>query len=139
MRRTLIAAAGLLGLAGIPLFRPTQPAVRPVVLTVTCTGQGVNFSLMPWSVGLSNANPVEWRINSNANTDEITIEPKPGEGWPFEEAPPFRATKTAPKRAGALKSGLQRGDVYRYTVTLTCRTPSSGPYRVVIDPDMVVD
>jgi len=142
MRSILIAAAGLLGLAVVPFIRPaprSQGAVRPVVLTVTCTGQGVNFSLSPWVVGLNAANPVEWRVNGSANTDEITIEPKDPGQWPFEEPPPYIATKSTPKRGGALKAGLQPGQVFRYTVTLQCRTPTSGPFRVVIDPDMVVD
>ncbi len=104
MRSALLAAAGLFGLAAVPGIPSTtleQGAARPVVVNVTCTGQGVNFSLTPWSVGLSAANPVDWRINASANTDEITIEPKVGEDWPFEETPPFRATKAAPKRGGS--------------------------------------
>ncbi|HLG05481.1 MAG TPA: hypothetical protein VI383_04960 [Gemmatimonadales bacterium] len=143
---TSFRAAGRLGLVALPLLftaspplPPPQAAVRPVVITVTCAGPGVNFSLTPWRVGLSAANPVEWRLNAAANTDEITIEPAPGQAWPFQEAPPFRATKGAAKRAGALRPGLPSGTVYRYTVTLECRAAGSGPFRVVIDPDMVVD
>lgn len=135
--------AGRLGLAALPalflLPSPNQGATRPVVINVTCAGPGVNFTLTPWRVGLSAANPVEWRIVGSANTDEITINPVTAGDWPFQEDPPFRATKAAPKGGGALKGGLQSGQVFHYSVTLTCQAPNGQAYRVVIDPDMVVD
>lgn len=146
MRLLVLVAAGLLGLVGrSDTPASTQPAktAKPVRINVTCQGDGVDFSIDNWTVHLKqNATThedVEWRLNGNANTATVTIEPKNAADWPYTDPPPYVVTKTNPKRLSGVKPNVPKGHAFAYNIRAVCQAGTGPRHNVVIDPDIVVD
>ncbi len=141
MRGSFALTAGIVGFVGfgIPLARSADTPRRATVtvnVDVQCQGSRVEFSVDPWVARLQQGDDVEWRLADNADSDTITVAPKQGRAWPFVAAAPGGS------RANAARSGNMRPNQrgrHQYNITLVCQQGNSGPYTVVIDPDMDIN
>lgn len=138
---TSIAAIATLGsialAANVGLASEQQPSTKPVQLNVTCGGGNVQVSVSPWERELVQGDTVQWRLAGNADANGFSIEPKQGNRWAYSDAPPYRGTKTTAAEARTMKQN-QSGQRYSYNITLTCQQGESGPYTVIVDPDIVI-
>ena len=141
MRLTAIVlpvAVLAIGSAAMVRSEPAQAAtVVPVNVTITCTGDGVQFSISPYRVRLNVGDEVDWRLVNSPNVTEFSIDRKgPGKPWPFTDSPPYRGGRANPAKGRNMDP--KADGTYPYNIAATC-SPSDGSQRyVVIDPDMIV-
>ncbi len=134
---------GVLQFAAVPLilacsFRRVTAdlAIREVTIDARCSGgDNTSITLRPWNLKLRQGDVVNWVLNANANSDEVTITPK-RDAWPFVGAPPYKGVKRNPAQSGAMRPN-SRGR-YSYNVSLICTNGLSSD-TVMIDPDIIVD
>ncbi len=114
----------------------TALAVGQVEIDARCTGgENTRITIRPWNLKVRQGDDVNWVLNRNANSSDITITPK-REAWPFADAPPYRGTKAAPARAAGMRPNAKGR--YAYSVSLIC-TNGARSDTVLIDPDIIVD
>lgn len=131
--RTLVTAAILIVL--IPVLTASSLAAardKPVKVFVTCKGgsQPPTTKVQPETVEVVQGQNVEWKLHiSNSNKNQLTIEPKNRDSWPYE------ATKHV-GTAGKVKTLRMKADAegtYEYKILFQCdETPH------VIDPRVKV-
>ncbi|HEV8148611.1 MAG TPA: hypothetical protein VGP61_00350 [Gemmatimonadales bacterium] len=139
--RVLVLAASLSGLGALLATHNAPPSrqTRPVLINVTCAGPDVvNILINPWSRDLNEGDVVELSLNANANTEQLTLEPKDPNDWLFDDPFPYAVSKATPKQLTQLKGTVQKGHAYGYTLTATCKAGDGPAKKIVIDPDMVV-
>lgn len=142
MRLFVPVAASLLGLGALPVLHtaPPQRVTRQVLINVTCAGANVvDVLINPWSRHMNVGDIVEFRLNANANTSDLTITPKDGNDWLFDDPFPYTVTKSTPKQLTRLKGTVQKGRSYAYNITATCKVANGPDKKIIIDPDIVVD
>jgi plastocyanin len=111
-------------------------ATKEVTIDARCTGgDNTSITLRPWNLKVRQGDTVNWVLNANANSNDVTITAK-REAWPFAEAPPYKGAKGKPARSGAMRPNA-RGR-YSYNVSLIC-TNGARSDTVLIDPDIIVD
>ena len=140
MRRLIL---GVLLFAAVPLTfacSKTQfsadAATREVTIDARCTGgENTSITLRPWNLKIRQGDVVNWVLNANANSDDVTITPKRN-AWPFAAPPPYRGSKKTRAQSGAMRPN-SRGR-YSYNVSLIC-TNGARSDTVLIDPDIIVD
>jgi hypothetical protein len=138
MAIVLPVAVLAIGSAAMVRSEPVQAStVVPVNVTITCTGDGVQFSISPYRVRLNVGDDVDWRLVNSPNVTEFSIDRKAGKpAWPFTDSPPYRGGKDNPAKARRMDP--KADGTYPYNIAATC-SPADGSQRyVVIDPDMIV-
>jgi len=111
-------------------------ATKEVTIDARCTGgDNTSITLRPWNLKLRQGDAVNWVLNANANSNDVTITPK-RDAWPFAAAPPYKGGKGKPAQSGAMRPN-SRGR-YSYNVSLIC-TNGARSDTVMIDPDIIVD
>lgn len=143
MHRILITATTIAVLGGVALVSSValrseqRPSKKSVQLNVTCGAGNVRVTVNPWERDLIQGDTVEWSMASSADSDDFSIEPKQASRWAYSDAPPYRGTKANAAQARAMKPS-QAGQRYAYNITMTCQQGPSGPYTVIVDPDIVI-
>ncbi len=146
MRSAKVLLVGIVGLAGLGFVSviPSGPPAQagPTMVSVTCGGGNVAFSVNPWQMEVKQGSDGEWELSNTSDADEIEITAKlPGAAnWPFQamrkggKGPGNRArgSNMRPNQAGRPPFG--------YDITLECQDPqdSTKTYKVVIDPDIII-
>ena len=144
MRRLLevgistIALAAFVGIPGNAEAQSTPANQVDVIVDIRClAGNGVSFSLVPWSARLAVGDSIAWVLHPDAQVPEITITSKQA-AWPFVAAPPYKGNSGRPPKGKGMKAGVKAGDKYSYAVTAACQR-SDGTYStIIIDPDMII-
>jgi plastocyanin len=136
MRKPIIALGGAALVAVVIATRPTTPPAVPattatVKVHVNCQGSRVSFWVDPWSVTINQGDDVQWQLQGNSTSNQISVAPKGGK-WPFN-GNPQAGSKANPARSGGPANQAGR---HGYNITLAC--DNNGP-TVVIDPDIVVN
>ncbi len=145
--RNFVLVAGLAGSVGSLAvvasgFGPVRSGDAPRLATVTvsvdvrCPGNRVEFSVDPWQARLQQGDEIEWVLAESAGSDSIWLAPKRGRPWPFVGAAP-RGDRRNPARGRDMRPN--QGGRHPYDITLVCQEGDSGPYTVVIDPDMIIE
>jgi plastocyanin len=137
MRKLLIVIGGAALLTLLIAARPTTPpdaqaATTTVKVHVNCQGSRVSFWVDPWTVTIGQGDEVEWQLQGNATSNQISVEPKRGRQWPFN-GNAQAGTKASPARSGGPANRVGR---HGYNITLAC--DNNGP-TVVVDPDIVIN
>jgi hypothetical protein len=137
MAIVLPVAVLAIGSAAMVRSEPLQTStVRPVDVKITCTGDGVQFSISPYRVRLNVGDAVDWRLVDSPNVTEFSIDRKVGKPWPFTESPPYRGGRGNPAKGRGMDP--KADGTYPYNIAATC-SPTDGSQRyIVIDPDMIV-
>jgi hypothetical protein len=113
-------------------------ATVTVTVNARCAGpKQTEITVSPWNVRMAQGDQINWVIANNANSDNITIEPKDRTRWPFTNQPPYAGTKANPARGTGMRPNA-RG-TYKYNISLICQQGSNAPDTVVVDPDIIVD
>ena len=130
-------AVAAIGIAAGAMPKAVQTStVVPVNVTITCTGDGVQFSISPYRVRLNVGDGVDWRLVNSPNVTEFSIDRKAGKAWPYTDSPPYRGGRGNPAKGRNMDP--KADGTYPYNVAATC-SPSDGSQRyIVIDPDMIV-
>ncbi|MBA2708493.1 MAG: hypothetical protein H0U59_11885 [Gemmatimonadaceae bacterium] len=118
----------------------TQAAARGVnvAIDIRCLpGNGVQFSLAPWTAQLQQGDSIAWVLNQDANVPEITVSSKQ-DAWPFLEGPPYKGKAGKAPKAKGMKANLKVGDRFAYAVTAVCTRADGSTSSVIIDPDMII-
>lgn len=146
MRRRVLSCATLLpALLAVMSCRKEPARVVPenlaaqvnVAVNATCTNEGVTFSLSPWRARLRPGAPIRFVLDQNAGTNEIVIQ-KDQQRWPYLDLPPYTSRKGTPGGSNRMDAGVQPGNLYRYSVHLTCTSAGGVAHRVVIDPELII-
>ena len=143
MRLLLAAAAGVIGVTTLNVGAPAPASPTEAVVTVSvdlrCTPNGVNYKVDPWTVTLKQGDTIEWDLDAGANTDEIVIQPKRADAWPFETRR-FRGGRGNNNRPhGRGMHPGERGRRYQYNVLMVCKGDVSRPDTIVVDPEMIIE
>lgn len=131
-------AVAATGIAALAAPEPVQTStVVPVNVTITCTGDGVQFAISPYRVRLKVDDGVDWVLVNSPDVTEFSIDKKgPGKPWPYTDSPPYRGGKANPAKGRGMDP--KADGTYPYTIAATC-SPADGSQRyIVIDPDMIV-
>src|SRR5215207_7700419 len=93
-------AVAAIGIAALATPQPFQTAtIVPVNVTITCNGDGVQFSVSPYRVRLSAGDAVDWRLVDSPNVTEFSIDKKAAaKPWPFTDSPPYRGSRGNPAK-----------------------------------------
>jgi hypothetical protein len=128
-----------LGLSSADHSAQVQDGLVTVTIDVRCAGEGVDINVTPWSASLFEGDSINWVLAAEAHTDAFTITNKRGQGsWPFTNPPPYSAEGRGNPARGRGMRPNQAGNRYAYNIELVCSFEESGPYTVVIDPDMII-
>ena len=136
--RFLLAAAGAAVITGFHIRKEGSPTVAAVTVSVDlrCTPTGVTYNIDPWSVTLKQGDTIEWDLKAEAHTDEMVIEPKQANAWPFATRN-FRGGRTNRPHGRDMLPG-QQGRRYQYNVLIVCKGPVTRPDTIRIDPEMII-
>ncbi|NIW35231.1 MAG: hypothetical protein GWN32_01200 [Gemmatimonadetes bacterium] len=145
MHRAVILAVGALALSAVGFsYMARQPAqsqegLVTVTIDARCPGEGVQTTVTPWSATLYQGDSIDWVLATDAHADSFTVTSKAGPGnWPFSDPPPYGARGRGVPAGGRDMKPNQAGNRYGYNIELQCSFEGSGPYDVVIDPDMII-
>ena len=102
-----------------------------VTITANCTaGKQADVKVEPWVLGMKKNSEVTFVARTTSGA-VIDVTEKTAEPWPFVEKPPFKGNSRG-------KTKDKKG-IYKYNVQVACYTGTSDEFRVVIDPDIIVD
>ena len=147
MRRSIVlGSVVVVAFAGVgcnqePKARAADETV-PVTVTILCEGDSAVARISPNSVNLPNSNThatiAEWILNPASTVDEVTIDEKTKDKWPFDTKPPYKATKSKPGKPNGVKPHTSpKKYSYGYTITAYCTfNGESKPF--IIDPNMII-
>ena len=140
MTRVVGSITLAVGSALFPDSAEAQTAARGVnvAIDIRCLpGNGVQFSLAPWTAQLQQGDSIAWVLNQDANVPEITVSSKQV-AWPFLEGPPYKGKAGKAPKAKGMKNNLKVGDRFAYAVTAVCTRADGSTSSVIIDPDMII-
>ena len=133
-----LALAAFVGIPGKAEGQGTPPNQVDVTVDIRCQpGNGVSFSLTPWSAQLAVGDSIAWILHPDAQVTEITITSKQA-AWPFVAGPPYKGNARRPPKGKGMKPGVRAGDKYSYAVTAACPRADGTFSTVIIDPDMII-
>ena len=133
-----LALAAFVGLPGTAEAQGTPANQVDVIVDIRClAGNGVSFSLVPWSARLAVGDSIAWVLHPDAQVPEITITSKQA-AWPFVAAPPYRGNAARPPKAKGMKTSVKAGDKFSYAVTAVCTRADGTVSNIIIDPDMII-
>ncbi|MDO8501191.1 MAG: hypothetical protein Q7S20_05070 [Gemmatimonadaceae bacterium] len=108
-----------------------------VDVSITCTGDGVQFSLSPWRASLREGDEITWNLASDPAISSITINKKQS-AWPFMTQPPYSGGHDKQPHAKGMKANQGGKPPFKYSVTGICTRAGGIADTVVIDPDMII-
>lgn len=141
--RVLLGCSAFLVFAAVEandsLVAQGAAALHQVHVRVDClAGDGISFSLTPWTTTVRAGDSINWNLDPGANVSEMeVITKRPGGPWPFRRKPPYKVTKNHPMGAQALDDA-HNDRRYQYAVSAICFRDSSNVDTVVIDPDIII-
>jgi hypothetical protein len=144
MRRLAVVACSVVAAlvtsgAALPSIAAAQATTGGVTVNVDirCNpGNGVQFTLAPWTAQLAQGDSIVWALSTDANVPDITITSKQST-WPFSASPPYKGNAATPPKGKGMKPG-QVGKRYSYAVTAVCTRADGTTNTVVIDPDLII-
>ena len=145
MRRVM--KAGCIATIGVAVLGTTRIAEAQsipggqvnVAVDIRClAGNGVSFSVAPWTAPLAPGDSIAWILNPDAGVAEITIVPKDTKKWPYDDAPPFKGNAKAGPKLKKMKSTVKAGEKYSYNITASCQRADGTVSYIVVDPDMII-
>jgi hypothetical protein len=133
-----VVASTRLAASDPPPVRRAAQTIDVAVRVDCLAGRGVSFSLIPWSVTVSQGDSINWILDPQSNVDSMEVVGTKGKGWPFTRKPPYKVAKNKPN--GAKDHDLrEKPGKYKYAVQAVCvRVPSMAADTVLIDPDMII-
>jgi hypothetical protein len=137
--KAIVVGASVAAITMIACVKPriiNTTTVVPVDVTITCTGEGIQAFITPYTARLQPGDGIDWRLVASPNVQEISIDRKPGRDWPYASSPPYRGQSGNPAKGRNMKS-TARG-TYPYSISGICQPPGGSPRSVIIDPDMII-
>jgi hypothetical protein len=144
MHRSTVASAVIFSLFAVgcakPEFLPPNRTL-PVNVTIKCEGDSIVARINPYSISLPNSDQdrviAEWVLTPESNADQIDINKKGDEDWPFEGTLPIEAKKTKPGKGTGIKKQKAGEYPYEYTISAMCVLNGKAK-KIVIDPDIII-
>lgn len=115
----------------------SDQATARVEINAKCAGpNNTAVTVSPWNLTIAQDDDVEWVLDGNADTEEVSITPKQRGKWPYASQPPYKGGKANPARADKMKRNAKGR--YSYNVTLVCTNGNTAD-TVTVDPDIIID
>ena len=145
MRASFLLLGGVVAVVGSTALYASDPPAPPAAQTVTVNvridclaGNGVSFSLLPWSITVAPGDSVNWMLDPGSNVDSMEVQEVKGKGWPFKKKTPYKARKGGRGVGARELDSNEKAGKYKYNVQAICiRAPGSAD-TVLIDPDMII-
>ncbi|HVF38778.1 MAG TPA: hypothetical protein VM939_02685 [Gemmatimonadaceae bacterium] len=135
---TIALAVSQIAFANVAAAQGVLPSTDTVMVDIRCLpGNGVSFSLAPWTVQLRQGETVDWVLHPDAGVSEISITPKQP-AWPFQETGPYRGNAANGPKARNMRAAQAIGARFGYNVNASCTRADGSTSRIIIDPDMII-